>query len=338
MRQSFDPSFHKAMSHYRFSDLPLGRLTVRASETEARRTRIPSEWSLPLVAAQAAFLVFPVLLLTACSERTAGVGHEAGTSYEVSGLVRALEPADSTLIIEHEDIPGFMPSMTMPFTVRPTAEMEGVQVGDALKFNFVVHEDGSWIHNLRPAKATELVLPKPEPRRLVEAKYIKEGDPMPAFELIDHRGRKIDPKTFDGRQFVLTFVFTRCGVPDFCPLMSNRFAKLESLIRTQPGLVERTNLLSISIDPENDTPEVLDAFADGFSKDDDFWRFATGDPDEVAKLKKAFRVHTETASGTINHGLCTALVGANGTVHNIWRGNAWEPDEVFTALTKAATP
>jgi protein SCO1/2 len=317
---------------------------VRTSKIRVRRHRIAfrriatAGRCLSLSAARAALLALPALLLAACSEKTAGVAKDAGTTYEVRGLVRDLEPADSTLIIEHEDIPGFMPSMTMPFTVRPTAEMEGVQVGDALSFDFVVREDGSWIHNLRPAKAADLVLPEPKPRRIVEAKHVKEGDSMPTFELIDHRGRKIDQETFEGRQFVLTFVFTRCAVPDFCPLMSNRFAKLESLIRTQPGLLERTSLLSVSIDPEYDTPEVLDAYADRYSKDDNFWRFATGDPNEVAKLIKAFRVHTETAGGTLSHGLCTALVGADGTVRAIWRGNVWEPEEVFSALTKATAP
>lgn len=318
---------------------------VRTSRVILLRHLIPDRlipntagWSRPLSSARAVLLALPALWLAGCSENTADVSKEASATYEVRGLVRNLEPADSTLIIEHEDIPGFMPSMTMPFNVRTTAEMEGVQVGDALSFDFVVHEDRSWIQNLRPADAADLVLPEPKPLQIVEAKHVKEGDPMPAFELIDHSGRKIDRETFEGRQFVLTFVFTRCGVPDFCPLMSSRFSELEALIRTQPGLPESTGLLSISLDPENDTPEVLDAFADGLSEDDDFWRFATGDPDEVAKLTKAFRVHTETAGGTINHGLCTALVGADGIVRTLWRGNAWKPEEIFSALTKPAAP
>jgi protein SCO1/2 len=311
---------------------------VRTKVFRARRRSKTTGKRLPLSSVRAALLALPPLWLVACSENSGGGEADDDTTYEIRGVVRDLEPADSTLIIEHEDVPGFMPSMTMPFTVRDPAAMEGVEIGDALSFEFVVRDEGSWIHNLRPVDAADLVLPEPEPRRTVEAEHVEEGDPMPPFALVDQLGREIGPETFAGRPFVLTFVFTRCAVPDFCPLMSSRFAELESLIRDRPDLLERTNLLSISIDPEHDTPEVLDDYADRYTDDDDFWRFATGDPDEVAKLTKAFRVYTETAGGTLNHGLCTALVDAEGTVRNIWRGNAWKPADVFDALTESTAP
>lgn len=314
------------MNRHRFCRHPLRLLTNCASEVRKR---------LPLSAVRAALLALPPLWLAACSEDSVGDEAGDGTTHQIRGVVRDLEPADSTLIIEHEDVPGFMPSMTMPFTVRDPAAMEGVEVGDALSFEFVVRDEGSWIRDLQPVDAADLVLPEAEPRRTVEAEHVEEGDPMPPFELLDQAGREIGPETFDGRPFVLTFIFTRCPVPDFCPLMSKRFAELESLIGDRPDLAGRTHLLSISIDPEFDTPEVLADYAANYTEDDNFWRFATGDPDEVAKLTKAFRVYTETEGGTLNHGLCTALVDADGTVRNIWRGNAWNPDEVFDALAES---
>ncbi len=277
-----------------------------------------------------------ILGFTACSDRTQNELSE--TIYEVDGLIQDLALEDASLIIQHEDIPGYMPSMTMPFNLSNVDEAKNLQVGDAIRFEFVVEETNSSIRNLKKINPSELDLPERPAPQNVKAKHVVEGDNMPTFNLIDQSGNAITLDTFEGKQFVLTFIFTRCAMPEFCPLMSSRFAKLESLIRDHPNLLENTRLLSISIDPEYDTPKVLADYADRYTEDSDFWRFATGDSEEVAKLTKAFRVYTETAGGTLNHGLCTALIDTDGTVRAIWRGSVWEPEAIFESLSKTTTP
>ncbi len=280
----------------------------------------------------AALLVLP----TSCSRSEPSASTSPGaTTYEVRGVVRAVEREDSTLIIEHEEIPGYMPSMTMPFTVKAGEDVEGVETGEAVSFEFVVTGDDSWIQRVRPVDPATVHLPEKAGVPVAAAPKIKrleEGDRLPDFELTDQKGRAIDAGTFDGKSLVLTFIFTRCPVPNFCPLMSSHFKTLEERIKQSPALAGRTHLLSISFDPEHDTPEVLADYAAVHTDDGDFWRFACGQPAEVEKLTRAFSVYTETANGTINHGLCTALVEADGTIRRIWRGNFWKPDEVIEAL------
>jgi protein SCO1/2 len=98
-----------------------------------------------------------------------------------------------------------------------------------------------------------------------------------------------------------------------------------------------TQYLSISFDPEFDTPERLAAYAAHMAADRSGWRFATGTPDEIAKLTKAFSVYVQAESGTISHGLCTVLVDAGGTIRKMWRGNSWQPSEAVAAV-RGLTP
>lgn len=277
-----------------------------------------------------------ILLFAGCDRETDASAQDGPEIRDMRGIVREVQKDDDTLVIEHEDVPGFMPAMTMPFTVADPAEMKDVEVGDALAFEFVVKEKESRIRELRPVDADSLQLPEPKERPETETAHVEEGDEMPSFELVDQKGREIDRDTFAGKRTVVTFIFTRCAVPDFCPLMTSNFAEVESALTERPGLAEGTRLLSISIDPEHDTPEVLQEYASNHTDDHDFWRFATGDPAEVAKLTGAFRVHTETAAGTLNHSLCTALIGPDGVIREIWRGNFWKPENVVSSLESSA--
>lgn len=284
-------------------------------------------------------LACPALLLS-CSREEPGQASDH-QRFEVRGIVRAVEPADSSLKIEHEEIPDFMASMTMPFNVRDAGEMEGLEVGDAIAFDFIITGGKSWIQDLKPVDPASVRLPENTatiPVSRDATPHLEEGDRLPDFELTDQQGRTIDNETFEGRALVLTFIFTRCAVPDFCPLMSRNFAALEDKIQAESDLAPQVRLLSVSFDPEYDTPEVLADYADQYSEHDDFWRFASGGTDEIDRLTGAFRVFTRSARGTIDHSLCTALVDADGVVRHIWRGNFWKPEEVVTALREVVAP
>ena len=155
---------------------------------------------------------------------------------------------------------------------------------------------------------------------------------LDARHFVQQSHDEVSLDTFRGQPFVLTFVFTRCPVPNFCPRMSNNFEELQAAIKAASGSVAKTRLLSVTLDPDYDTPKVLNDYAAFHHADPKIWSFATGDEKEIDSLTRAFSVYRQNEGGTISHGLATALINPNGTVERIWRGNAWTPAEVIEAV------
>ena len=133
-----------------------------------------------------------------------------------------------------------------------------------------------------------------------------------AFSLTNQNGERISLDTFRGQPFVLTFVFTRCPVPNFCPRMSNNFEELQTAIKDRQRHACEDALLSITLDPDYDTPKVLSDYAGFHHADPKIWTFATGDEKEIDSLTRAFSVYRQTEGGTISHGLATALINRDG--------------------------
>jgi protein SCO1/2 len=263
---------------------------------------------------------------------------EAGARhYEARGIVRGFAPDRSTVYVEHEAIPDFMPSMTMPFDVRDAKETANLKLGDAISFRLNVTQRDSWIDWVQRINAGQLHLPtsapaSPPPFEADAQPRLHEGDPMPDFTLIDEEGKPVTLETFRGHPFVVTFIFTRCPIPNFCPRMSQNFAELQKAIRGSSGAQSVARLLSISFDPEFDTPEVLKQYAEHAGADPGIWTFATGESAGVQKLTKAFSILVQPESGTISHSLATALIDRNGKVAKIWRGNGWTPAEAVREI------
>ncbi len=278
------------------------------------------------------------LVTVGCQKPVASL--PAPRTYEVKGIVRSLNFAEHQVIIQHEDVPGFMPSMTMPFAYRSLQEVEALSVGDAISFRLAVDDRNSWIEGVRKVDAATVNLPKDSMpvAPTVKVERLKEGDALPDFALTDDRSQPITRATFARKPLLLTFIFTRCPVPNFCPLMSRNFAEIrKELAEHDPADAATAQFLSISFDPTFDTPERLAEYASHIATDRGGWHFACGVPEEIARLTKAFSVYVQPESGTIVHGLCTALVAGDGTITRIWRGNSWEPSEVVAAI-RTLTP
>lgn len=255
--------------------------------------------------------------------------------YEARGIVRGFAPDRSTIEIEHETIPGFMPSMTMPFLPKDLSEISGLQRGDAIAFRLTVTDKDSAIDQIRKIDARQVQLPAQKEEVSSPARSsdrLSEGDMMPEFTLIDQDARTITLNDFRGQPFVFTFIFTRCPLPNFCPLMSRHFAALQSAIEIATDPVAGTRLLSISFDPDFDSPAVLKTFAAGEHANPNVWKFATGAKPEIEKLTHEFSVFVQPEGGSISHGLVTALIDRNGRIAKIWRGNGWPPEEVIREL------
>jgi protein SCO1/2 len=157
---------------------------------------------------------------------------------------------------------------------------------------------------------------------------------VPEFTLTDQNGRPIRLSDFRGKAVVLTFIYTRCPLPNFCPLMSKNFEALqERLSRAVPG---KCHLLSVSIDPKFDTPEVLKGYAALYHADEKSWSFATGSEEQMNVVASMFGLVHEPESGMISHNLRTALIGDDGRLLHLWKSNVWTPYEVQRMLEESA--
>ena len=249
--------------------------------------------------------------------------------YEVRGVVVA-PVEDGQIVINHEAIPDFMPAMTMPFYVdaAESPEVSRLQPGDEVSFKFRVGESSRAfdfrVLRAAPAKVGRAAGGSAGSRR------VREGEVVRDFELVDQAGQKFDRNDLRGKLSVLTFIFTRCPVPEFCPRIMAEFQKLHAALDAR----EEVQLLSVTIDPEHDTPEVLREYAARFGADAERWRFLTGSPAQVDDLRAAFAVFAERTAGTIDHTLATALIGPDGKLLKVWRGNEWTSDEVQAALAE----
>ncbi|HEX7516433.1 MAG TPA: SCO family protein [Chthoniobacterales bacterium] len=261
--------------------------------------------------------------------------------FDTRGIVRSFAPDRATIDVEHETIPGFMPSMTMPFTARDSKEIANLRIGDGISFRIDVTDRDVWIADVKKISANDVQLPKATPSArpsTTTSRRLKEGDVMPVFELTNEKGERVTLDSFRGRPWILTFIFTRCPMPNFCPRMAKNFAALQSAIKSGDGALAQARLLSITIDPQFDSPAILKDYGQHEGADPKIWTFATGATSEIEDLTRGFAVYTEREGGTITHGLTTALIDRDGNIAKLWRGNAWTTDEALAALRTVTQP
>lgn len=258
-------------------------------------------------------------------------------SYTVQGRVAGIEDGGRTLFVEHEDIPGYMPAMTMPLPVADPGLVKSLDENQAIEFQMRVSADSAWIADLKTISDTAVAR---HPARTIRAmpgaqetgrKMLQEGEKVPRdLTLTNQDGDPIKIGDFRGQTLVLTFIYTRCPLPDYCPLMSKRFASLQPKLRAQFG--NTVHLLSVSFDPEYDTPKVLREYAQKYTDELDTWTFATGDSTEIARITDRFGVFTKQDGGEITHNLRTIVIDQNGLVRRLFHGNDWTSEQVMSAV------
>lgn len=258
--------------------------------------------------------------------------------YPVKGKVVEVALAEKQLTIEHEDIPGYMPAMTMPFPVKDEALLKVAAVGDEVTASLVIEGSTYWLEDVTVTRRTPDGAPTPRPRST--AAELKPGEPVPDVTLLNQDGRKVRLADYRGRALALTFIYTRCPLPDFCPLMTKSFAAVAAALAAEPALHSRTHLFSISFDPAHDTPPVLKRYGTPFAgegpKPFAHWEFASGTDAEIRKLGDALGLEYDPDKGMWVHNLRTAVIGPDGKLVRVIRGNDWKPDELVADLRAAA--
>lgn len=262
-------------------------------------------------------------------------------TYTVNGRVAGIEDNGRTLVVEHEEIPAYMPPMIMPFSVADSSMTAPLAPGDAIQFRLAVSDDSAGIIALRELPDTAVARNPAQTVTSIDTagggtQMLKRGDRVPAdLTLTGQDGETVHLGDYRGQAVVLTFIYTRCPLPEYCPLMSNRFATLQPQLRERYG--PDVQLLSISFDPDYDTPEVLRDYAAKYTDRLDTWTFATGDSTQVQRATELFGVFAQkTTEDEITHNLTTALVGPEGRVRRLWRGNDWTPEDVRQAVERVA--
>jgi protein SCO1/2 len=259
-----------------------------------------------------------------------------GKRYELEGRVVAVDSAGRILTVAHEDIAGLMPGMTMPFLVGQNEDwiFGKIAPGDYVHATLVM-TDHAELQNISFTKGSDteadgtsnLHMPVP-------------GDRVPDFRFNNQSGKTVRLSDFAGKPLLLTFIYTRCPVPDFCLLMSNNFSEILRQLQEVPSAFGQAQMLSISIDPSYDTPKVLHEYGRRYvgSVDPKFehWQFVSGAPEEVRKAADFFGLSYDQKQGQIVHTLRTVLIGADSRVAKVYQGNQWKPADVARDYAVAA--
>lgn len=261
----------------------------------------------------------------ACHSRATGPEQR----YAIKGKVVGVEKRDSTVTIAHDAIPGYMDAMTMPFKLKDQRLLADLAEGDSVQATLVVKGLQSWLEEV---VATREAVDKSDLGKSQHAIEPNPGDEVPDFSLINQDGKRIKLSQYRGRALVLTFIYTRCPLPDYCPLMTDNFSEMEKTLKATPEMYSKTHLLSISVDPEYDTPKVLRAYGTTHSADFAHSDFLTGDKDDVKRVATYFGMQYWRDGDQVVHSLRTAVMGADGKVVKLYRGNEWKPDEIVAEL------
>jgi protein SCO1 len=261
---------------------------------------------------------------------------ESTKRYKLTGRVVSVDKANKSILVDGNDIPGFMSAMTMPYKVKNDSELDKAAPGDTISADIVGQNDDYWLENINVTQHSATPPSKPS-----AALHIPEsGEQVPDFTLVNQSGRQMSFDQYRGKALILTFIYTRCPFPDFCPRVSGQFADLNQKLETDPTLYRKTHLLSISFDPAHDTPRILRDYGFAYLKNKQtnafgHWEFAVSSTSELPKLANFFALSYSEAGGTLTHSLSTAVIGPDGKIFKWYHGNDWTAADLLKDATDA---
>ena len=283
------------------------------------------------------------LIVSACSSKrsaptsTSNIPEASSSAkrYEVKGKVVSVDKATHKVTIAHEEIKGYMEAMTMPFTLLNEDVYSELKPGSQILATLVVDQGRSWLED---PVVSNVVDPNLVSKTEDSGAEPAAGAETPDFALVNQDGKKIGFKQYRGKALVLTFIYTRCPLPDYCPLMTQNFAAINRELQGKPALRDKTHLLSVTVDPDYDKAKVLRDYGARFagSDNDGFkqWEFATGSPEQIKKVAQFFGLNYWKEKDQIIHGLRTAIITPDGKIAKVYRHNDWKPEDVVKDLEK----
>lgn len=249
--------------------------------------------------------------------------------YEFRGAVREIA-ADSTFArIEHGDIEGFMQAMTMSFPIDDKSVLNGISVGDSIIGVLAVDDKHGYLFSAE--KVGKAAMKTVE---IIDRTHsLKIGQPFPDFQLTNHDNKPFKLSDFSGKVVLFTFIFTRCPFPDYCMRMSGYLESIQKLIKKDASLKGKVQLISISFDPDNDTPAVMKSYSTSYTSDLSNWTFATGADSVIREIaNNSGLIYVKGENGMFDHNLSTVMIDKKGVLHSINTGNNWTPEELMVKV------
>jgi protein SCO1/2 len=284
------------------------------------------------------------VVLAGChAGQKAGTQGSASTNvkvYKLRGKVVSTDAAKGEVTLNHEAIPGFMEAMTMPYKLKDPSILGELHPGDVITADVLVSQDAD--ANILLDHIVVVAQAKPDYKPTVFYHVPAPGDATPDFKLRNQDGRAIHLGQFKGKTLLMTFIYTRCPLPNFCPLVTRNFAAVNRQLAAIPALYAKTHLLCVSFDPEHDTPERLRAYGATYIGGDAksafaHWDFAAPSKPELLEMAKFFDLGlTHEADDSITHTLSTTLIGPDGKVFHFYPGNEWTAEQVLADVKQVS--
>ncbi len=258
-------------------------------------------------------------------------------TFMAKGVVRELKADGKTVVVQHEAISNYMDAMTMPFKVKEPKALEGLRAGDIISFRLQVTDTESWIDRI----AKTGTAPSEENKRLAGSQTAEAQITRPRHPLLDYRftnelGRAMSLGEFRGQALAITFFFTRCPLPDYCPRLSKNFQEASRKLSSLSGGPTNWHFLSVSFDTEFDTPPVLKAYGERYQYDSKRWSFLTGPSEQINELARLSDVKIERDGSSFNHNFRTLIIDAAGHLQVTFPIGGDLSDAIVAEIVKGA--
>ena len=278
-------------------------------------------------------LIVCPLVRSAAAISASETGKNTERSFVARGLVRELSPADNTVTIQHGAIPGFMDAMTMPFRVKEVGELKGLHPGDEVSFRLHVTATDSWVDHLVKTGTRALAKSTTPP---VEMSSARPRNPLLGYKFTNELGRAVSFNDFRGQALAVTFIYTRCPLPNYCPRLSKDFEEASEKLLSLLDAPTNWHFFSVTFDPVHDTPEVLKVYGERYHYDAAHWSFLTGPPDKIGELARDSGVNCQSEGGFILHNFRTLIIDATGHLQMVFPSSGNISDGIVEQILKAA--
>lgn len=279
------------------------------------------------------------LLIPSCTS------HPKPERYHFTGEIMSIDTQDQSAVINGDNIPGFMDPMTMSYKIKPPSVLNQLHPGDLISAEVVVikptKSEGPadyWLENVKVTGKGKMPPPSPGPG--AAQRIPQPGDVVPDFSYTNQNGRRVSLKQYRGKILLVTFIYTRCPFPDYCPRMSQNFAQIYKQIGADPSLDADTRLLSLSFDTEHDTPKILRDYAFKIADTHNAslfkrWEFGVPRKDELPKIADFFGLLYKSDGGLITHSLSTTVISPDGKIVKWYHGNDWRVSDLVADARSA---
>jgi protein SCO1/2 len=289
-----------------------------------------------------AMMLLCVAGTTGCHSHSGGTAASATKQYPIRGKVLNVDKTANTIDLDATAVPGFMDAMTMTYKVTDPAALGELHTGDGIAATLLVDQDAAGPANMRLKDVVIVAEASPDYKPTVQYHLPAPGDAVPDFKLLNQSAKTIGLKSFRGKVVVMTFIYTRCPLADYCPRMSRNFAQIDKALAEDKTLYAKTHLISVSFDPTYDTPKVLKSYGEAYTgkyvnETFQHWDFAAPSVAELPKMEQFFDVGvTPGEAGQLQHSLSTVVIGKDGKVVAFWPTNDWAVADVLAKIKAAS--